>query len=95
MKFVTVRDLRTRPAQVWKALREVGDLVVTSNGKPIAVLSPTSEASLEQSLAALRRARALGAVERLQGSVPGSRRPSADEIEAEIREVRRLRKAGR
>lgn len=36
MDFVSVRELRTRSAAVWDALREEKDLVVTSNGKPIA-----------------------------------------------------------
>ena len=58
MRFVSVRELRGQSAAVWKALAEEKDLVVTSNGKSIALLSATSDETLEGSLGAVRRARA-------------------------------------
>jgi antitoxin (DNA-binding transcriptional repressor) of toxin-antitoxin stability system len=66
MKFITVRDLRGRPAEVWTKLSRDKELVLTSNGKPIAILSAVSEDTLEGSLVALRQARAIAAVEALQ-----------------------------
>lgn len=66
MKFVTVRDLRGRPGQVWKKLAEERDLVLTSNGKPIAILTSIRENSLEETLSTLRRARARRAVREIQ-----------------------------
>lgn len=66
MKFVTVRDLRGRPGQVWKKLSEERELILTSRGKPIALISPVTEDSFERDLAALRRARALAAVQAIQ-----------------------------
>jgi len=91
MKFVTVRDLRTRPGEVWKALAK-SDLVVTSNGKPIAILSPTSEESLEQSLTTIRRMRAVLAVNQLQRTAQQKEsRLSAKAVAREIRAVRRQR----
>ncbi|MBI3921372.1 MAG: type II toxin-antitoxin system Phd/YefM family antitoxin [Armatimonadetes bacterium] len=62
MRFVTVRELHGRSAEVWVKLSEEKDLIVTSNGKPIALMSAVSEDSLEGSLAAMRRARAEAAV---------------------------------
>ena len=50
MKFVTVRDLRGRSAEVWRELAVEHEMVVTSNGKPIAILTSTSEETFEQSL---------------------------------------------
>ena len=41
MRFVSVRELRGQSAAVWKALAKEKDLIVTSNGKPIALLSAT------------------------------------------------------
>lgn len=94
MEFVTVRDLRGQPARVWKLLAEEKELVVTSNGRPVAVLSSVEGAQLEQTLAAVRRARAVQAVttmqERSARSFPKGF-PSA-EIDAEIQAVRRSRK---
>ena len=58
MKFVTVRDLRGKTSELWKELEAERELVVTSNGKPIAILSATDEASFEDCLWTLRRSRA-------------------------------------
>ncbi len=94
MKFVTVRDLRGRSGQVWKKLARERDLVLTSNGKPVAILSAVSEESLEESLAAMRRARAVAAVEKLQSHsvMAGIDKIATEEINAEIRAARKARR---
>ena len=86
MRFVSVRELRGRSAAVWKALAEEKELVVTSNGRPIALLSATSEESLEESLRAVRRARSQIAVTAMQQASlkVGTDRMSIDDIDAEI-----------
>ncbi len=93
MKFVSVRDLRGKAAEIWKALPGEGEMVVTSNGRPIAILAAVNESNLEESLSAFRRARAVEAVAGLQreSARPGARRISMDEIDAEIKVVRRKR----
>jgi prevent-host-death family protein len=90
VKFVTVRDLRSKSAEVWRKLRQEHDLVITSNGKPIAIVSATDEEHFEQMLRERRQARALRAVKQLQEeSVEGDRDAiSAREIESEISAVR-------
>ena len=94
MNFVSVRELRTRSAAVWDALSEEKDLVVTSNGKPIAVLSATTASTLEASLTALRQARAQLAVAAMQERAreTGADRLTLEDINAEIRAVRRHRR---
>jgi antitoxin (DNA-binding transcriptional repressor) of toxin-antitoxin stability system len=94
MKFVTVRDLRGRSAEIWRELAVEHELVVTSNGKPIAILTATSEDTFEQSLREVRRARALHAVSQLQQrSVQQGRDDISDkEIDGEIAEVRAARR---
>jgi len=47
MKFITVKDIRTTPAQIWKQLPEEHEMMITNNGKPIALLTPLSDANLE------------------------------------------------
>lgn len=93
MRFVSVRELRGRSAAVWKTLAEEQELVITSNGKPIALLSATSEQRLEESLDALRRARAQAAVAAIQETSlqSGVHRMSLDEINAEIDAARKAR----
>ena len=94
MRFVSVRELRGQSASVWKALAEEKDLVITSNGKPIALLSATSGESLEESLGAIRRARAQAAATSMQQTSlrAGSDRMSLDDINAEIDAARAERK---
>lgn len=86
MKFVTVRDLRTTPAQVWKSLPEEQELILTNNGKPIALITPLGESDLEETLSAVRKARAQSAIQQMQLSAVqnGLSRMSSEDIEAEI-----------
>lgn len=93
MRFVSVRELRTKSAEVWRRLANDGEVVITSNGKPIAILSPVDEASLERQIAATRRVRAALALDELhrQAAEAGLDRLADAEIDAERRAVRRAR----
>lgn len=94
MKFLSVRDLKTKSSQVWKELPGQKEMIVTSNGRPIAILSSINENNLEQILTAFRRARATGAVASIQyeSTQKGTDKISMDEINAEIKKVRSIRK---
>jgi antitoxin (DNA-binding transcriptional repressor) of toxin-antitoxin stability system len=93
MKFISVRDLRGKSAEVWKELPAEREVVVTSNGRPIAILSAVSESNLEESLSAIRQSRAAEAVMSLQRrSVErGTDIIALEEIDAEIKAVRKKR----
>ncbi len=93
MKFITVRDLRTSPAQVWKKLTEEKEMVITNNGRPIALLTPITDENLEGTLKSMRRARAINAIENIQfDSVKtGKNRMTEKEIEDEIKRSRKDR----
>lgn len=95
MKFITVRDLRGRPAQVWKMLAKFREMILTLNGKPIAIISSTSEDLLEKNLAELRKAHAFAALKAIQEqSVKnGLDKMTMDEIDAEIQAYRKARRA--
>jgi antitoxin (DNA-binding transcriptional repressor) of toxin-antitoxin stability system len=94
MKFISVRDLRGKSAEVWKDLPAEREVVVTSNGRPIAILSAVNESNLEESLSAIRQARAAESVMSLQRrSVErGTDSITMEEIDTEIRAVREKRK---
>jgi antitoxin (DNA-binding transcriptional repressor) of toxin-antitoxin stability system len=94
MKFLSVRDLKTKSSQVWKELAGQKEMIVTSNGRPIALLSSINENNLEQLLTAFRRARATNAVASIQyeSTQKGTDKISMDEIDAEIGAVRSKRK---
>ena len=93
MKFLSVRDLRSKSAQVWQDLQSERELVITNNGRPIAILAAISESNLEESLTAFRQARAVDAVASLQRRSADNETNSitSDEIDAEIRAVRKSR----
>ncbi len=94
MKFLSVRDLKTKSSQVWKDLPEQKEMVVTSNGRPIALLSSINGNNLEQVLTAFRRARATNALASIQYNSIQKETDmiSMDEINAEIRAIRSKRK---
>jgi antitoxin (DNA-binding transcriptional repressor) of toxin-antitoxin stability system len=93
MKFLSVRDLRGKSAQIWKELSREKEMVVTVNGRPIAILAAITESNLEESLAAFRQARAVEAVVSMQRSSAeqGTDKISMEEIDAEIKAVRKKR----
>ena len=82
MEFISIRDLRSRSAAVWDSLTENQDLVVTSNGKPVAVLSAASASTLDATLKALRQARTQLAVVEW----------SLEQVNAEVQAARRERR---
>ncbi len=94
MKFLSVRDLRGNSARVWRELASEREMVVTSNGRPVAMLVAVDESSVEQSLAAWRQVRATQAIADIQRESvrKGADRLSMDDIDAEIKEVRQARR---
>ncbi len=95
MTFVSIRDMRTRPGEVWQQLQDEGDLIVTSSGRPFALMISAADEDVEELLLALRRARAQMAVSRLrkQAAAQELDRMPAETIEAEIDQARSERRA--
>jgi len=93
MRFVTVRELRSQPASRWRKMAEGKELIVTSNGKPCAVVLPTDEHSLEKMLLELRRLRGLEALDSVREHAKrrGLDKMTMKEIDAEIAAARRER----
>lgn len=94
MKFVTIRDFRSRSAMIQKELPLEKELVLTSNGKPVAIISSVTENDMEEALGAIRRARAALAMNLIQreSAKKGRGRMTLSEINAEIKETRKRRK---
>jgi hypothetical protein len=55
MKFVSTGDFRRSSAKIWEILPEEREMVITDNGKPIALLTPLSDATLENTLGRQRQ----------------------------------------
>ena len=94
MKFITSRDLRLKPGDVWKLAQKQEDLVITSNGRPVALLTGVTEDTLEAELDVIQRARALRALDEIHRDsvLKGTDKMGLKEIESEIAQVRRRRR---
>lgn len=93
MKYVSIRELRNRPGRVWSTLSKE-DVVLTANGKPMGVLVGVDETRLDDTVEAIRRAKAVLAVSRIRrkAAQTGTDRISMEEINREIRGVRARRR---
>jgi len=94
MKFVTVREFRTSSANIWKSLPKEQEMVITNNGKPIALLTPLSDRNLEETLSSIRRAKAINAVKMIQQESlkNGTNNMTLEEINNEINKSRQKQK---
>lgn len=94
MKFLSTRELRNRPGYV-RQLAQKEELVLTANGKPIAILLGVEEDELEETARAVRQAKAQLALSRLrkQAARRGADGMPASAIDREIRALRSRRKS--
>lgn len=90
MEFVSSREIRINPKPVFERLEDDKEVVVTSRGKPVALLLGVSGENLEDTVRAVRRARAELAVSRMRRNA-SDRGLKTGEIDAEIAAVRRER----
>lgn len=89
MKFYTIRDLRTTPKALWDNLSNDGEVVITNNGKPTALLFDIADGDFEQLLKAVRQAKAMLAFNSMRTKSAKKGYMSEDEIEAEIKKARK------
>ena len=89
MNFYSVRDLRTTPKSVWENLSADGEVVITNNGKPTALMLDITDGSFEETLKAIRQARAMIAFNSMRAKAAERGYMSDEEIEAEIAAARR------
>lgn len=95
MRFITIRDFRSKSAQIQRDLLKENEMILTSNGKPIAILSATTADGVEKLLNTIRRVRAMEAVDYMQrkSMEKGADRMSLEAINKEIIAVRTKRRA--
>lgn len=97
MKFVTVRDLRSKTAAIRKDLEHEREIVLTANGRPFALMTPVDSDTVEDDIRAIRRARAKAAVERVRAAAKagGLDELTMNEIDTLIAEARRARRGSK
>lgn len=93
MSTISVSDLKKKPAKQWLKSASKDDLVITSKGRPVAVILKIAAASVESTRALVRSVRALQAQATLQqaAATSGTAGFSMSDIDAEIVAARRAR----
>ena len=89
MNFYTVRDLRNTPKNIWDNLSSDGEVVITNNGKPTALMIDIAEGSFEETVKAVRQAKAMLAFNSMRMKAAENGYMTDDEIETEISAARR------
>jgi prevent-host-death family protein len=94
MSAISVSELKKSPAGQWLKAAGQGDLVITSKGRPVAVLVRIAEASVESTRSLLRGVRALRAQHTLEQTAEanGLAGLSLSDIDGEIAAARRARR---
>jgi antitoxin (DNA-binding transcriptional repressor) of toxin-antitoxin stability system len=94
MNFVTIRELRSKTASIRQDLAQGREIVLTANGRPLAVMTPVSPETVKAEIQAIRRARARAAIEALRAAAKaaGVDKLTMEDIDAEIAVARRARR---
>ena len=94
MEFLTVRDFRTSPRNVWEKLSQSGEVVITNNGKPTALMLNIEDGELETLSRAVRQAKAMMSINNMRQIAAENGYMTDDEINAEILAYRQEKQAG-
>ena len=88
MNFYSMRDLRTCPKKMWDDLQDGKEVVLTNNGKPSALIINIPEGMFDETVRAVRQAKAMIAFNSMRSQASKSGFLSDEEIERIIFEVR-------
>jgi hypothetical protein len=59
MEFLTVREFMSAPKRAWGKLESDGEIAITNNGKPTAVMLHVTDGGFDETVALIRQARAM------------------------------------
>jgi len=96
MEFVPYRVLRNQPSELRKKLEEKGELVITVDGEPMAVMLQIPKGSLEDLVLLLSQVRAQLAVAtiREQARKSGLNKMTVEQVNVLVKETRAARRGG-
>jgi hypothetical protein len=91
MQMIASRELSSKPGTVLSKVATEGAMVVTRDGRPMAILTPTSAESLVEDLQEIAFSQARRAVRNMRAAADkvGVSMMSFEEIETEIQAVRK------
>ncbi|MDR0381436.1 MAG: type II toxin-antitoxin system Phd/YefM family antitoxin [Oscillospiraceae bacterium] len=88
MEFVTSRELSTEPRQTWERLSQAGELVITNNGKPTAVLVSIDDGKFEETIKLIRQVKDMRLLQSVWAEAEARGTLNSEEINAEIAAAR-------
>lgn len=93
-KWLASREFSAHPGRALAAVSRAGRVLVTANGKPKAIMIPTSEETFARDLEMLDRVTLTQAVEaiRAESILNGTDNVTMEEIDAEVAAVRTARR---
>ena len=90
MEFYSARELRNNTKSIWKELSEDNDVVITNNGKPYALMVGIPEGRFDETIRAIRQAKAIAAMDRMRKKAEKNGFMSEKEIDDVISEARKV-----
>jgi hypothetical protein len=88
MDFLTVRELTTSPREVWKKLKKDGELAITNNGKPTAIMLSVADNGFDETVRIVRQVKTMRLLNSIWAEADERGPLSGEDIEKEIRAAR-------
>lgn len=88
MNFYSMRDLRTQSKALWSDLGKGDEVILTNNGKPSALVIDIPSGHFDETVQAVRQAKAMIAFGNMRKRAQESGFKTDDEIDAIINEAR-------
>ena len=89
MTFYSIRDLRTESKKIWSSLSEGQEIIITNNGKPAALMLEIPEDGFDETIQAVRQAKAMIAFNNMRRQAINAGLKTEEEIDALISDIRR------
>jgi len=93
MNFLTKNELAAYPGSLLGKLSDYGEIAITDNGKPTALLLQIPDGLFNETLKAVRRVKAIKSLNDIWAKTKNITPMTDDEIEAEIQAARAEAKA--
>ncbi len=88
MNFFSVRDLRSNSKKMWTDLKCGNEVILTNNGKPSALIIDIPEEGFDETVQAVRQAKAMIALNSMRKKAAKAGYMTDNEIESLISEAR-------
>ena len=93
MNFYSIKDLRIETKNICEHIRQNGEAVITNNGKPTVLMLDISENNFEETIRAVRQAKAMIAFNSMKTIAAKSEYMTELEIDEEIKATRSERRS--